>query len=159
MLKTCTDCFPLCLWMPLLTIQVVKLRFRGASQKSMPFLGWLEYFLEILQVSYQIIILYTCQIWKSCNNSNPIKLVKILCCVFNGTQCIWQLSSENKCTQENHPPVGKISQKLSNWNILKLHKNMYWVFYVPQCTCKLEFDYPERQQLGDSKFQILDLHL
>ena len=72
---------------------------------------------------------------------------------------IWQLSSENKCTQENYPPVGKISQKLSNWNILKLHKNMYWVFYFPQCTCKLEFDYPERQQLGNSKFQILDRHL
>ena len=46
---------------------------------------------EILQVSYQWIVLNICQIWESWNDINLIKSVKMSCCVFNGTQCILTL--------------------------------------------------------------------
>ena len=90
LLETCTDHLAFSLWMLILTNAVVKLLFRGASKNPMPFLLWSEFFLGILQVSYQIIFLNACQISESCNNFNLIKLVKIVCCVFNGTQCINQ---------------------------------------------------------------------
>ena len=66
----------------------MKLHFGGVSQNPMPFLLWLEFFLEILQVPHQNIVLHTCPIWETWNNFNLIILVKMVCCIFNGTQCI-----------------------------------------------------------------------
>ena len=110
LLKTHRDCLALFLLMPSLTIAGVKLHFRGASQNPMPFLLWLEFFLEILQVSYQIIVLHTCQIWESCNNFNLTKHVIIVCCVFNGTQCmIW-------CT----------------YNVIRNNSD-FWILYINEC--------------------------
>ena len=65
LLKTYRDCLALFLLMPSLTIAGVKLHFRGASQNPMPFLLWLEFFLEILQVPHQNIVLNTCKIWEA----------------------------------------------------------------------------------------------
>ena len=54
----------LSLRMLILTILVVKLHFRGASQNPLPFLSQLEFFLEILLVSYQCIVLIISKIWQ-----------------------------------------------------------------------------------------------
>ena len=92
MLKTCTDCLALSLCMLFLAIQVMKLLFRGLHKNQCRFSCDRIFFL-----SYQIIVLDTCQTWKSCNNFNSIKHVKNLCCVFNGIQCMYRNWEINCC--------------------------------------------------------------
>ena len=53
-------------------------------------------------MSYQYIVLDTCQIWKSCSNFNQIKSVKIVCCIFNGTQCITRPSIFYQIWKDKH---------------------------------------------------------
>ena len=117
LLKICTDCLALSFCMLILTSQVVKLHFRGASQNPLPFLSRWEFLLEILQVSYQIIVLNTCQIGKSSNNINIIKHVKTVCCIFNGTQCICSTKPQHK-TQLFMTSLSVIENAVNCWFVI-----------------------------------------
>ena len=167
LLKTWTDCLALSLCMLILTIQVVKLHFTGASQKSMPFLLWLEYLLGILLASYQSIVLNTCQIWESCNNFNQIKRVTIVCCVFNGTQCkfgVWLFLFWIAFVQDNQmshlwqpaPSPLQRQQSLNIWNCLanEILVTFAKAITFDLCLCVFIYNQPRQSRTGFQKWDI-----